>query len=279
MRLARRAVPWQIRWFIVGGSNPARACQSVQSHEMTQMANNIPQQLSLGVSLNDDATFDNFYAPAGSHNAEVVGFLRQQVLQQQAESARETFVYLWGAPGCGLTHLLQAGCHHAQSLGLSVQYLPLADLAGYAPAELFADLGTLDYLCIDHLTVVAGKADWELALFNLYNHLRESGKCLLVAAELGPRELPIHLEDLRSRLQWGVTYQVQLLDDDGKQQALQRRARARGLELSDEVAHYMLQRLPRDMNVLFRQLHRLDHASLAEQRKLTIPFVKKVLNI
>ena len=76
-----------------------------------------------------------------------------------------------------------------------------------------------------------------------------------------------------------MTYQVQLLNDEEKQEALQRRARARGMELNDEVAHYILQRLPRDMNELFNQLQRLDHASLAEQRKLTIPFVKKILNI
>ena len=91
--------------------------------------------------------------------------------------------------------------------------------------------------------------------------------------------MPVQLEDLRSRLQWGVTYQVQLLNDEEKQEALQRRARARGMELNDEVAYYILQRLPRDMNELFNQLQRLDHASLAEQRKLTIPFVKKILNI
>jgi DnaA family protein len=72
---------------------------------------------------------------------------------------------------------------------------------------------------------------------------------------------------------------VHNLSDEDKQQALQMRARARGLELGDEVAQYIIQRLPRDTNELFWQLQRLDHASLAEQRKLTIPFVKKVLAI
>jgi DnaA family protein len=69
------------------------------------------------------------------------------------------------------------------------------------------------------------------------------------------------------------------LDDEQKQAALQFRARARGLVLNDEVAAYIIQRLPRDMNELFWQLNRLDHASLAEQRKLTIPFVKKILGL
>jgi DnaA family protein len=84
---------------------------------------------------------------------------------------------------------------------------------------------------------------------------------------------------LKSRLQWGVTFHVHTLDDDEKQHALQFRAKARGLDLSDEVATFIIQRLPRDMNELFWQLNRLDHASLAEQRKLTIPFVKKILSL
>ena len=233
-----------------------------------------PQQLSLSVNLNDDATFDNFYAPVQSHNAMVV-----QGLRAQLDGSGESFIYLWGAPGCGLTHLLQAACHQAQSSGLSVQYLPLRDLVGYAPDELFAGLEMVDLVCLDCLPTIAGRPDWELAIFNLYNQLRDQGKRLLVAAEQSPRELALTLEDLRSRLQWGLTYQVHSLSDEDKQQALQMRARARGLELSDEVAQYITQRLPRDTNELFWQLQRLDHASLAEQRKLTIPFVKKVLAI
>lgn len=235
---------------------------------------NLPQQLSLSVNLNDDATFDNFYAPAQTHNAMVV-----QGLRAQLDGSGEAFIYLWGAPGCGLTHLLQAACHQAQAMGLAVQYLPLRDLVGYAPDELFAGLEDLDLVCLDCLPTVAGRPDWELAIFNLYNRLREQGKRLLVAAEHSPRELTISLADLRSRLQWGITYQVHSLGDDDKQQALQLRARARGLELGDEVAQYIIQRLPRDTNELFWQLQRLDHASLTEQRKLTIPFVKKVLAI
>ena len=229
----------------------------------------LPQQLSLGVNLNDDATFDNFYAPAHTHNAMVV-----QGLRDQLTGSGEAFIYLWGAPGCGLTHLLQAACHEAQSQGLSVQYLPVRDMVGYAPDELFSGLDTLDLVCLDCLPSIAGRPDWERAIFNLYNQLREQGRRLLVAAEHSPRELALGLEDLRSRLQWGLTYQVHSLGDDDKQQAL-----ARGLELGDEVAQYIIQRLPRDTNELFWQLARLDHASLAEQRKLTIPFVKKVLAI
>ena len=78
-----------------------------------------PQQLSLGVSLNDDATFENFYAPPGTANAQIVSALHAQI-----ENANEPFIFLWGVPGCGLTHLLQGSCHHAQTLGKTYQYFP-----------------------------------------------------------------------------------------------------------------------------------------------------------
>ena len=233
-----------------------------------------PQQLSLGVSLNDDATFENFYAPLATPNAQIL-----MALQAQIERANEPFIFLWGAPGCGLTHLLQGACHYAQTLGKTFQYLPLRELAGYAPDELFNGLEELDFVVLDALDEVINRPEWELALFNLFNRLRDAGKLLLVAAVHGPQELPVTLPDLKSRFQWGTVFHVHTLDDEQKQAALQFRARARGLELSDEVSAFIIQRLPRDMNELFLQFNRLDHASLAEQRKLTIPFVKKILGL
>lgn len=235
---------------------------------------NSPQQLSLSVSLNDDATFDNFFAPHSARNAQVLNAVRSQIV-----NADEPFIYLWGVSGCGVTHLLQAACQEAQLLGKTFQYFPLCDLIGYAPDELFAGLESLDFVCLDGLHCVAGRPDWELALFDLYNRLRDAGKLLLVAALLGPHELPVKLPDLISRLHWGATFHLHALNDAEKQHTLQFRARARGIELSDEVASFIIQRVPRDMNELFLQLNRLDHASLAEQRKLTIPFVKKILGL
>lgn len=232
-----------------------------------------PQQLSLSVSLSDDATFENFYTTPISHNLQVVTGLREQL----GSAIDSNFLYLWGSAGSGRSHLLQASCHRAQAQGLTIQYLSLQELVNSVPADLFAGLEALDFIALDDLHAVAGEPAWELALFSLYNLLRDNGKRLVIAANATPRNLPLKLEDLRSRLQWGLTFQLHPLADEEKQQALQMRARARGLELSDEVASFLLQRLPRNMHQLFQQLQRLDQASLAEQRKLTIPFIKKVL--
>jgi DnaA-homolog protein len=233
-----------------------------------------PEQLSLGVTLNDDATFSNFYATPSTHNAAVLAAVRNQI-----ENAKEPFIYLWGSSGSGLTHLLHAACHRAQTLGKSFQYLPLRDLIDTTPEALLSELELLDFVCLDGLDVVAASTDWQLELFNVYNRLRDAGKLLLVAAKVGPHQLPITLPDLASRLRWGATFHVHSMNDEEKRRALQLRANARGLELNDEVAQFIVQRLPRDMNELFSQLNRLDRASLNEQRKLTIPFVKKVLEL
>ncbi|MDR5901347.1 DnaA regulatory inactivator Hda [Halomonas icarae] len=227
-----------------------------------------PAQLPLGVGLRDDATFVNFHA---GPNATLVGRLTQQLEQEG-----EPFLYLWGAPGVGRSHLLQAACHGASDQDRRALYLPLEEL-GHFPPLMLEDIERLDLVAIDDLDRVVGRPRWEEALFHAFNRLRDAGKRLVVAAEAPPRQLPVKLPDLASRLTWGVTFHVQGLDDAGRLAALQLRARVRGMLLTDDVARYILHRGPRRLDELFRLLEELDRASLSAQRKLTIPFVKQAL--
>ncbi|MGI1678564.1 MAG: DnaA regulatory inactivator Hda [Cellvibrionaceae bacterium] len=229
-------------------------------------------QLSLGVSLNDDATFDNFYAPENSNVLQIIEVLKKQTAQEG-----ELAVYLWGRPGCGLTHLLQASCQFANDNGVYAQYIPLQDLVGFAPESLFDGLEVQDLICLDGLDTVAGNPLWDEALFVLFNQMRDSGKRLVFGATQNPNELPTTLPDLRSRLNWSVVFHLGELNDADKQAALQHRAKARGMEMTNDVAQYIINHAPRDMNDLFYLLNRLDELSLIEQRKLTIPFVKEVI--
>ncbi|ERS90586.1 MULTISPECIES: DnaA regulatory inactivator Hda [unclassified Halomonas] len=227
-----------------------------------------PAQLPLGVGLRDDATFVNFYP---GPNASLVGRLAEQL-----EPQGEPFLYLWGAPGVGRSHLLQAACHAASDRDMRALYLPLEEL-GHFPPLMLEEVERLDLVAIDDLERVVGRPRWEEALFHAFNRLRDAGKRLVVAAEAPPRQLPVRLPDLASRLTWGVTFHVQGLDDAGRLAALQLRARERGMLLGDEVARYILHRGPRRLDALFDLLARLDRASLSAQRKLTIPFVKQAL--
>lgn len=218
-------------------------------------------QLPLGVQLRDSATFASFHS---AHNRQLLAALKE---------TQETCVYFWGKTGTGKSHLLQALCHEKAGEGWRVAYLPLAE-PDLMPAML-EDMDQFDLICVDDLQYAAGKEDWEIALFHCYNRIQIHAGRLVISANQAPSGLPIGLPDLASRLGWGLVFQLRELADEDKQAALQLRAQARGLVLNDEVAAYLLRHAPRDMSSLFALLERLDEASLAAQRKLTIPFVRE----
>ena len=128
------------------------------------------------------------------------------------------------------------------------------------------------------MQAVIGNAEWEVAIFDLINRVRETGRTLLImSADQSPVNLPVQLPDLASRLTWGEVYQLAPLNDKQKIDVLQKAAYQRGIELPDETANFLFKRLERDMKTLFNALEKLDQASLQAQRKLTIPFVKEIL--
>lgn len=221
-------------------------------------------QLPLGITLRDSAAFANFHAGPN------------RVAVNAVRDATPPGVYLWGSAGTGKTHLLQAACAATLRQGSRAAYLPLRDTAQFAPAML-QGWESCALVCIDDIDAIAGQADWERALFHLYNAVRDQGGCLHVAATTAPAQSGIVLADLRSRLAHAPVYQLQALDDAGKLAVLQQRAARRGFELPAETADYLLSRYQRDMHSLCGLLDVLDTASLAAHRRLTIPFAKSVL--
>jgi DnaA family protein len=230
-----------------------------------------PVQLPLGVRLRDDATFANYYPGA---NAAALGYV-ERLCDADAGWA-ENLIYLWGNDGVGRSHLLQAACLRFEQHGEPALYLPLGEVVTLGP-ELLDNLEQYELVCLDDLDAIAGRADWEEALFHLFNRLRDAGRRLLLAASASPRELGIQLPDLQSRLSLSLVFQLQELSDEDKLRALQLRASRRGLHLTDEVGRFILTRGARSMSALFELLEQLDQASLQAQRKLTIPFLKETL--
>lgn len=228
------------------------------------------EQLALSVRLRDDATFDNFFV---GDNA-----LTVEALTAALRGDGEQFFFIWGLTGTGRTHLLQACCHAMDKLKQQSFYLTLNEHSLYQP-EILAGLDSLALVAIDDIDAIAGDAKWEEALFHLYNRCRESGTILCITAHDAPRYLTVTLPDLQSRLAWGLVCQLHGLPDQQKVQVLQQRAKSRGMLMSDEVANFLMNRCERDMPNLFVILDRLDHATLAAQRRLTIPFIKSVLSV
>lgn len=229
----------------------------------------IPKQLPLSIDLRDDCILETFYA---GDNHQVL-----EQIKQTAQGQGEQFIYLWGREGVGRSHLLQGACHWAGHHGIPAVYLPLLDLSQRDPAKLVEGLERLGLVCIDDVDNICGKTAWEEALFYLFNRLRSANHRLIVAANVPPKSLALKLADLQSRFAWGMTYQIQPLDDEQLLAALQLRAKQRGLELSKDVGVFLIRRFARDMPHLYALLEQLDKASLAAQRRLTIPFVKSIL--
>jgi len=225
-------------------------------------------QLPLHIGLRDNATFANFYPQA---NHQLISELRCC-----ASNQGEHFIFFHGISGAGKSHCLQAVCHAATEQQLQAAYLPMREIKTM-PVAALEGMEQLDIVCIDDIDVIAGDRDWETAIFNLYNRIRDNSGYLLVSASSRVEELGLTLKDLQSRLVWGLVFRIESLDDAALAKALQNRAKARGMELSGDVAAYILKRSSRDTNVLFKLLEKLDRESLAAQRKLTIPFVKNFL--
>jgi DnaA family protein len=225
------------------------------------------EQLPLGVRLRAASTFASFQP---GPNGPLVA-----ALEARAVTSGLAPLWLYAAPGVGRTHLLQATCALAGERGRRAGYLPLA--APWPSAEMVAGLEQLDLVCLDDLERVAGDAAWERALFALYNDLAERGGNLVISANAAPAALRIGLPDLASRLAACIVWHLRPLDEVEQGMALLVRARALGIELPEETLLYLQRRLPRDLGALCDALDRLDAAALSQQRRLTVPFVRSVL--
>lgn len=196
-------------------------------------------------------------------------------VEQIAQVAGTPWLYLAGPAGSGKSHLLMAACQAAIAGGRTVQYLPLASIGSKAAA--IRGVAGSEFLALDDLGAIAGDRDAEHALFDVYNQTKAAGAALLFAADVLPVQLGLVLPDLRSRL--GACQQALLkpLDDAERRAVLRQQAASRGIELDDTVLDWLFNRYARDLGALLDLLDRIDQASLAAKRRITVPFLRELL--
>lgn len=224
------------------------------------------RQLPLALRYPPDQRFETYVgAPAGA------------IAQLQALAAGTGgWLYLEGPAGTGKTHLALAACAAAEALGRRAAYLPLAAARGRL-AEALEALDGAALVALDGVQAVAGSREDEVALFDFHNRLAAAGGGLLYAATAAPSALPPGLPDLRSRLAQCARIALQPLDDEGRAEVLRLRAQRRGLQFDEAAIAWLLRRTGRDLAGLTAQLEALDRASLAAQRRVTVPFLRQVL--
>lgn len=222
-----------------------------------------------------ERSFANYYAAADSAVVHHV----QHLLASQKPS--DGVMYLAGPAATGKTHLLQAACQQHLAQGHSAMYIACAQIlsdARYNPGY-FDGLANVSLLCIDDVHCLVGHKQWEEACFHLYNQARAANCLLLFAGRQTPSGLGCCLPDLQSRLGWGLVLQLPQLSDEEKIAALALRASARGLVMGQAVLDYLLRYMARDMQQLVDCFEKLDAAAWQCQRRLTVAFVKQVLDL
>ena len=221
----------------------------------------MPEQLTFELAGAPPASFATFVS---GPNAESV----EAVIRIARHEALETGVVLWGNAGAGKSHLLRAAVALAHELGREAIFLPdaaqLVDSA-VAPSTLVA---------IDHVDRANEEA--QARLFTLYNVLAAGGGQLVAAAEVPPARMKLR-DDLRTRLGWGLVYELVPLADADKPAALAAFAQARGFRLGADAIAYLLAHGRRDMASLVAMLTALDRHSLALQRPVTVPLIREWL--
>ncbi len=221
------------------------------------------RQLPLDLVADKPQTLDTFVT---GQNAELAHLLRI-VGQGRAAPLSERFIYVWGEAGAGKTHLLKA-----LATAPNARYL---SAAGATDDSFLFDHEITLYLLDDCETL---SPECQIAAFNLFNQVRENGATLVASGATAPAALQVR-EDLRTRLGWGLIYQVHGLTDDEKIAALTQAALARGLSVSPGVLPYLITHFQRDMRSLSAMLDALDQYSLETQRPITLPLLRSLLQL
>jgi len=220
------------------------------------------KQLAFEFGAIPPPTLENFIP---GRNAELLHHVRQLAFA----AGGERFIYVWGAPGSGRSHLLKGAVSAARSAGIDALYLRCE-----RGAALPGDLASHACIAVDDVERLEEAA--QIALFSAYNAVRERDGALLASGNVPPARLGLRA-DLVTRLGWGLVYEAQALDDEEKAQALRRRAAELGFALGDDVCGYLLARAPRDMATLLALTDALDRHSLEAKRPVTVALARELL--
>ena len=225
-------------------------------------------QLAFPLSGDDKASFDNFWV---GNNTELISAIKASV-----KTSEPKVVYFYGAHSSGKSHLLFAAMRLAKEGHTMTSYVSLSDY-NVAP-DMLSVIDVQNSVCIDNIQAWAGDESKERALFTLFEQIKHAGGQLIVSAIQPPDASGFALRDLVSRLSSGLIYPLSELSEEQQFEVIKMRAKHRGLSIADDVVRYILTRSTRNTGELLGLLDKIDHASLVEKRKVTIPFLQQILS-
>ncbi len=229
--------------------------------------NYVPEQLAVQFEFLSTHSFSGFYP---SSNEEIITHLQQLFINDEQQ------IFLWGEAGSGKSHLLQACCQEANNLKKTSFYFSLTEKSLPSPSML-EGLENIDLVCFDNIDQIIENSIWEQAFFNFFNLHRENNNCLLLSAHCPPKYLGLQLPDLKTRMNWGLTLKLNPLSDEERLNALIYKADILGFKIPVNVGKFLMTHYASDLPSIWKLLNKIERATLAAQRKLTIPFLKEIL--
>ena len=227
----------------------------------------MPEQLPVQFEFQSNQSFSTFYP---GNNEEIVNHLQQIFINNEQQ------VFLWGECGSGKTHLLQALIQKTNTCNKTSFYYSL-DADNLPDPGMLEGLENFDLVCFDNIDQIAGNAGWEQTFFNFYNSHRDANNKLVVTAPCPPKYLAIQLPDLKTRMSWGLTLKLKALSDEQQLNALIYKANDLGFEIPVKVGRFLITHYARDLPSIWILLDKIEQATLAAKRKLTIPFLKQIM--
>ncbi len=229
-------------------------------------------QMPLKIGLRDDACFETFVTEQESQAVALNGL--QSALQQTNGNA----FYLYGESGVGKTHLLQASCRYVTEKGQSSVYLPFGDHSLPLIPDVLIGLEQTPLVCLDDMTEIVGDSKWELALANLITKSSVQGHTVILAGQVSINDWSIKTNELAKALMMVLPIELHaVIEKEEVIIALQRHSLRLGFELPNDVGNYLVKQFSADLQELLAVLKLLEQATLVEKRRLTLPFVKQVL--
>lgn len=235
------------------------------------------RQIPLALGGAEPASFDNYVAGSNEEALAALRALAAAPAARPATGPAPDSIYLWGDPGTGKTHLLDALTAELAERALRLD----PDSPHDAFVRALQRLESADWQSPDRAPVVivddCDRLDdpRQQFVFHLFNRAAATPGAAFVAA--GPQP-PLALalrDDLRTRLGWGAVMRLAALTDDEKADALRRAAQGRGIALPDELIRWLLTHRPRDIRWLLRRLDALDRYALERKRAITLPLLRE----
>lgn len=229
-------------------------------------------QMPLKIGLRDDACFETFVTEKESQALALSG-LQSALIQTNGNA-----FYLYGESGAGKTHLLQASCRYVTEKGQTSVYLPFGDHSLPLIPDVLIGLEQTPLVCLDDMTEIVGDSKWELALANLITKSSVQGHTVILAGQVSINDWSIKTNELAKALMMVLPIELHsVIEKEEVIVALQRHSKRLGFELPNDVGNYLVKQFSADLQELLAVLKLLEQATLVEKRRLTLPFVKQVL--